>query len=76
MVERATERTSIRLLTFAEASERLGVGVSCLRKWCRLGRLPQVRVGTKATRIPIEAVEGLIRKGWKDPLPEAAVPTG
>jgi len=77
-------QTSTQLLTYPEASHRLGVGVSCLRKWVRMGRLPQVRVGTKATRIPIEAVEDLIRTGWKDTLDdvirtgtsEAIVPGG
>ncbi|MFZ5702693.1 MAG: helix-turn-helix transcriptional regulator [Pseudomonadota bacterium] len=62
-------KTSAQLLTFAEASHRLGVTTSCLRKWVRRGRLPQVRVGTKATRIPIEAIEELMKAGWRDALP-------
>jgi excisionase family DNA binding protein len=49
------------LLTFAQAAERLGVGVLTIRQWVRTEQCPVVRDGRKV-RIPAAWVDD--PKGW------------
>ncbi len=50
-----------KLLTVAEASERLGLKPSTIRAWLLQRRLPRVSCG-RAVRIPAEAIELFIRE--------------
>ena len=52
------------LLTFAQAAERLGVGVLTVRTWVRTDRCPVVREGRRV-RIPAAWVDDLLAKGWQ-----------
>ncbi len=51
---------TLRLLRVEEAAEFLNVKPSTIRAWLLRRRLPFVRVGKRAVRIPLEALEGLI----------------
>jgi excisionase family DNA binding protein len=52
------------LLTFAQAADRLNVGVLTVRSWVRTEQCTVVRDGRRV-RIPAPCVNGLIAKGWK-----------
>jgi excisionase family DNA binding protein len=52
-----------KLLTVAEAAERLALKESTVRAWLLARRLAKVRVGRRAVRIPVDAVERLIAAG-------------
>ena len=60
-----------KLLRVNEVAERLGLRETTVRSWLADGRLPRVKIGPKAVRIPQEAVEKIIRHGSE----EVAVPT-
>jgi excisionase family DNA binding protein len=53
-----------KLVSVREAAERLAVRPGTLRLWIRLRRVPCVRVGERALRIPASAVEELIERGF------------
>jgi excisionase family DNA binding protein len=52
--------TSLRLLRVEEAAEFLNVKPSTIRAWLLRRKLPCVRVGQRAVRIPIAALEKII----------------
>jgi excisionase family DNA binding protein len=52
-----------KLLTVAEAAERLALKESTIRAWLLARRLVKVRVGRRAVRIPLDAVERLVAEG-------------
>lgn len=43
------------------AAARAGIATSTLRRWIREGRLPAVRVGTKAIRVSVADIDALTR---------------
>ncbi len=53
-------QTTTRLLRVEEAAEFLNVKASTIRAWLLRRKLPRVRVGERAVRIPLEALEKLI----------------
>ena len=56
--------TTAELLTFAQAAQRLNVGVLTVRSWVRIDRCPVVRDDGRM-RIPAVSVDTLIAKGWQ-----------
>lgn len=48
------------LLTINQAAERLNVTHGCVRAWVRDGRLPAVRVGTRALRVRPEDLDRVV----------------
>lgn len=58
-------RASKQLLTLAQAEEMTGRKIATFRKDIRLRMIPSVRLG-RQVRIPMEAIEALIQKGWID----------
>ena len=54
------ENTGRRLLRVEEAAELLALKPSTIRAWLLRRKLPRVRVGERAVRIPLEALERLI----------------
>lgn len=60
-------KTSERLLTVAEAAERLGFKESTIRKRVLLRTIGYVKCG-KAVRIPIEEINQLVARGWRKPV--------
>ena len=59
-----------KLLRVNEVAELLALRESTVRSWLADGRLPRIKIGTKAVRIPEEAVEKIIREGSKEvPVP-------
>jgi excisionase family DNA binding protein len=61
-----------KLLTVQEAADRLGLKPSTVRLWIALRRVPSVRLGTRAIRIPADAIEELIVRGFTPAKSEAA----
>ena len=53
-----------KLLTVAEAADRLKLQPSTIRKWIFQRRLAHVRIGQRAVRIREADVEKLIREGY------------
>jgi excisionase family DNA binding protein len=58
-----------RLLTVFEAANYLGLQPSALRAWMSARKIPFVRVGARAVRIPLAVVEELIENGTVQPRP-------
>ena len=52
-----------RLLRVEEAAEVLNVKPSTVRAWLLRRKLPFVRIGLRAVRIPLAALERLIAEG-------------
>jgi excisionase family DNA binding protein len=52
-----------RLLRLDEAAALLGLRVATLRAWRLTGRIPVVRVGTRAIRVPLSAVRRIAEQG-------------
>ena len=61
-------RQTEELLTLAEAELLTKRKVATWRKDIRLRRIPSVRLGRQVL-IPREAIEELIARGWRDPVP-------
>jgi hypothetical protein len=61
------EKTSRQLLTVFEAESRTGRKASSWRRDILLRRVPYVKIG-RSVRIPVEAVDDLISKGWREPI--------
>jgi excisionase family DNA binding protein len=59
-----------KLLTVQEAADQLGLKTSTIRLWIALRRLPSVRLGTRAIRIPADAIEALVARGYTPAAPE------
>lgn len=53
----------VDLLRVEEAAELLNVKPSTVRAWLLRRKLPRVRIGQRAVRIPREALEELIAEG-------------
>lgn len=56
-----------RLLTVDEVANRTGLRPSTIRKLIFTRRLTVVKLG-RAVRIPVEAVDAMIAKGWREPI--------
>lgn len=52
---------SALLITAPEAAKQLNVSVRTVYSWISSGRLPSVRLSPRCTRVPVAAVESLIR---------------
>jgi excisionase family DNA binding protein len=52
-----------RLLRVQEVADRLGLRVATIRAWILHRRIPAVRVGRRAIRIQLSAVERVIQQG-------------
>ncbi len=63
---------SARLITAKEAAERLNVSVRTVYSWISSGRLPSVRLSPRCTRVPVAAVEALIRASADQVRPDLA----
>ncbi len=61
-------RRTEELLTLAEAELLTKRKVATWRKDIRLRRIPSVKLGRQVL-IPREAIEDLIARGWRDPVP-------
>jgi hypothetical protein len=61
------EKVSKKLLTVFEAEARTGRKASSWRRDILLRRVSYVKIG-RSVRIPAEAVDALIAKGWRDPI--------
>lgn len=55
-----------KLLRVNEVAERLALRETTVRSWLADGRLPRIKIGPKAVRIPEEAVEKIIRQGSEE----------
>ena len=58
---------SAKLLTVFEAEERTGRKASTWRRDILRRKVAYVKIG-RSVRIPLEAVDALISKGWRDPV--------
>lgn len=56
-----------RLLTPEEAATRLGIKLSTVRRRILERRITSVKVG-RNVRIPVEAVDELIARGWREEI--------
>ena len=61
------EKVSRRLLTLSECEVRTGRKVSTWRKAIARREIPFVHLG-RSVRIPVEFVDDLIEKGWREPI--------
>jgi len=52
-----------QLLRISEVAELLAVKESTIRAWLLARRLPRVRVGRRAVRVPLAEVERIIAEG-------------
>jgi excisionase family DNA binding protein len=59
--------TDQKLLTLREASDRLGLRESTLRKWVLQKRIAYCKIG-RSVRLPAQVVEKLIRESYHDPV--------
>lgn len=55
-----------KLLRVNEVAELLALRETTVRSWLADGRLPRVKIGSKAIRVPQEAVERIIREGSEE----------
>jgi len=60
-------RQTQQLLTVDQASAKLGLRPTTIRRKILERRIPFVKLG-KAVRIPIEAIEKMIAEGWREPV--------
>jgi excisionase family DNA binding protein len=67
-------KSSGKLLTVFEAEERTGRKAATWRRDILLRRIPFVKLG-RSVRIPQEAVDALIAKGWRDAVPQSETAT-
>lgn len=51
-----------RLMTIADAAERLGVSTKTIRKRIATGELPAYRIGPRAIRVDQDDVDRLLRR--------------
>ncbi len=58
-----------KLLTVREAEALTGRKAATWRRDILCRRIPYVKIG-RQVRIPLEAIEDLIRKGYRPPIPE------
>jgi excisionase family DNA binding protein len=65
-------QTNGDLLTVEQAAARLGLKVVTLRSWMAKRKLGYVRVGERATRIPVSEIARIIERGFVPATPERA----
>ena len=53
------------MLTLVEASSRLGLQVSTLRKWILERRIGYCKLG-RSVRLPVDVVEKMIRESYRE----------
>jgi len=53
----------MELLTVREAAERLHLSISTIRSWIHNRKLASVKLG-KAIRVPVSALEEIIKRGY------------
>ena len=58
------------LLTVTEAAEAMALKSSTIRKWILERRIPYVRLGKRAVRIPRSWIKEQIHAGWHDVVKE------
>jgi excisionase family DNA binding protein len=63
-------QSSEKLLSVESVAEKLDLKASTIRKRILQKRIPYVKIG-RSVRIPIEAVNELIAKGWREPITDA-----
>lgn len=61
------------LVTVAEAAEAMALKTSTIRKWLYERRIPYIRLGKRAVRIPKSWIREQIHTGWHDPIKETGV---
>jgi excisionase family DNA binding protein len=66
----ASDYRNGKLISVREAAARLNLRPGTVRLWIRLRRLPSIRVGARAIRIPADAIEELIERGFTPAKPE------
>jgi excisionase family DNA binding protein len=66
----ANDYRNARLISVKEAAQRLAVRPGTVRLWIRLRRLPSIRVGARAIRVPADAIEAIIERGYSPAKPE------
>ena len=62
--------TEVRLVTAAEAANRLGVSIVTLRKFIHEKQLASVLVGKRQRRISLVALEAFVAQGGVTPTPD------
>lgn len=63
------------LLSQRSVAERLDVSTRTVRRWVSEGRLPSVRLGARAIRIPAAAVRDFVVAGERRCAPESLATT-
>ena len=58
------------LMTVKQAAARMALKPSTLRKWILLRRMPYVRLGKRAIRVPRPWIEAQLRNGFHEAIPE------
>jgi predicted site-specific integrase-resolvase len=71
-------KTTTKLLSRAEAAERLGVSIACLERWAHVGRpkLEYVRVGRLAKYTPESISRFLTERSATSAAEHAAIASG
>ena len=62
---------STKLITIREASERLGLKESTIRKYILKRQIAYVKPSVRAVRIPIEELERILAAGLRPAIPQA-----
>jgi excisionase family DNA binding protein len=65
--------TDIALMTVPEAAEAMALKSSTIRKWILERRIPYVRLGKRAIRIPRTWIEEQIHEGWHEAVRQVAL---
>jgi excisionase family DNA binding protein len=68
----ANDYRNAQLLSAKEAAKRLGLKPGTIRLWIALRRLPSIRLGERAIRVPADAIDELIERGFTPAKPETA----
>ena len=61
-----------KLLSVEEVAAELSVSVHCVRNWIRDRKLPKVKLGLHLVRIPREAVDQMVERGYIPALEKKA----
>jgi excisionase family DNA binding protein len=62
--------TETKLLTVSEAAESLGLKEATIRRRILERRIPYVKLG-RAVRIPLEAINELVKAGYREAIASA-----
>lgn len=66
-------KSELELLTVNEAAEAMALKSCTVRKWILEKRIPYIRLGKRAIRIPKTWIAQQICAGWHDAVVEAEV---